>query len=110
MTDFDKLALEPVIRILGKPAAYTPPGAAAPLDLPDLKAAFNAAHEFVDLSGEVPISTTKPAALVRLADFPAENQPTREGVLTIRGKAYKIIDLQPDGEGGMLLPLHEMLT
>ena len=79
MINFDKLALTPVIRVLGKPAAYTPPGESGPLDLPDLKAAFDEAHEFVELGVEVPVSTTKPAALVRLADFPAENQPARDG-------------------------------
>lgn len=110
MIDFDNLALTPVIRTFGKPATYTPPGASGPLDLPDLKAVFEAAHEFVELSGEVPVSATQPAALVRLSDFPAEHQPERDGVLTVGGKGYTIVDIQPDGEGGALLPLHEVIT
>ena len=109
MIDFDKLALTPVIRVLGKPAAYTPPEASGPLDLPDLKAVFEAAHQFVDLGGDVPVSATAPAALVRLADFPAEHQPERDGVLSVGGKDYTIVDIQPDGEGGALLPLHGVI-
>ena len=50
MTDFENLALEPLIRILGKPATYTTPGASGALDLPALKAVFEEAHEFVELS------------------------------------------------------------
>ena len=110
MIDFDKLALTPVIRVFGKPATYTPPDATEPLDLPDLKAVFEEAHEFVELGSGEPVSTTKPAALVRLADFPADNQPERDGVLTVAGNDYTIIDIQPDGEGGALLPLHEVIT
>ena len=109
MIDFDKLTLTPIIRIFGKPAAYTPPEASEPLDLPALKAVFEAAHQFVDLSSEMPVSTTAPGALVRLADFPAEQQPERDGVLTVEGKDYTIVDIQPDGEGGALLPLHEVI-
>lgn len=100
--DFDRLLISPLVAHLGQAARYQPPGEA---DWHDTRAVFDEAHEFVELQGEVPISTTSPAAFVRLADLPA-GAPEQGGLLEVAGRAWRITDVQPDGAGGALLPLH----
>ena len=106
------LALASVLDLWGKDAAYTPPDAEEPAAT--VTVVFDEAHEFVEAGGEVTFSTTAPAVLVALhgADvaaktFPEGLKPKKGGVFAINGTDYKVVDFQPDGQGGALCPLHE---
>ena len=81
MIDFKALVLRPVLDVFGGPAGYIPPGGgeAAPLE----KAVLDENHEFIE-QDDVEFSTTSPAALVDLADFPEGVSPKKKGRIQFR--------------------------
>lgn len=52
-------------------------------------------------------STTAPVLTVRLSDFPAP--PRQEDRIDIKGEAFLVYDIQPDGEGFADLVLRELV-
>jgi hypothetical protein len=72
------------------------PGETAPEPV-TLRAVFDEAHEQIDTSGGVPINTTNPICDVRRGDLPW--QPDQGDTLIVDGKAYTVVDVQPDGAG-----------
>jgi hypothetical protein len=102
--------LEPVdrvvMRVLGEKAedeviVYTPGvGVAVPVD-----GVFDAAYTRENV-GEAGASTAEPAVFLLLADLPS-NPRTDSPTLTIRGVAYSVREVEPDGDGGVRLFLQE---
>jgi hypothetical protein len=71
----------------------------------DLVGVFDAAYVLAEAGGRVGVTSSLPAVFVRLEDLPLnpdEDQPT----ITVAGVAYKIHEVQRDGQGGALLLLH----
>lgn len=95
-----------VMRTLGETAeeetvVYVPGvGDAVPVD-----GVFDAAYRRED-AGEAGVSTAEPALFARLADLPSDPR-TDAPTLTIRGVAYTVREVEPDGDGGIRLFLQE---
>ena len=68
-----------------------------------LTAVFDESHLLVTLENGIDVSTTGPAALVKLADLP--RAPRRGDHLDVAGKSFAVRDAQADGQGGSLLLL-----
>ena len=105
MIDFKALVLRPVLDVFGGPASYTPPGGgeAAPLE----KAVLDENHEFIE-QDDVEFSTTSPAALVDLADFPEGVSPKKKGIFSFGTRSFSVVAVLPDGQGGAVCQLHEV--
>jgi hypothetical protein len=66
---------------------------------------FTAAHEAVDVSAGVPVSSTQPVLEMREQDMP---EGIEEGdAVTVRGVSYVVADVRPDGYGVLKLLLHK---
>ncbi|WP_298034809.1 hypothetical protein [uncultured Desulfovibrio sp.] len=64
---------------------------------------FMAAHESVDVSTGTPVSTVQPVLEVKERDCP----DVEEGdAVNVRGVAYVVADVRPDGHGILKLFLH----
>lgn len=59
-------------------------------------------RESVVVEGEVPMASRVPVLRCRDADAPAKGQ-----AVTIRGTAYTIVEVSPDGYGETVLRLHK---
>lgn len=110
MIDFKALALIPLVKTLGEPFKYFAPGSdeVIPLENPGLK--FDEAYEAIQVGSDgTEISTTLPAALAILSDFPA-GHPCNGGILQRdkTGQRYEILGLESTGNGGAVLPLHKV--
>lgn len=68
---------------------------------------FDALYTRVD-AGEVGVSSAGPAVFVRLADLPTSPEVDLDAVVTVDGTSYSIREVQPDGQGGVVLLLHEV--
>ena len=65
---------------------------------------FDEAHKSVDVSSGVPVSTVHPQVEFREQLLPWE---VRQGdLLEINGVLYDAVDVQPDGYGHVVIPLH----
>lgn len=65
---------------------------------------FDEAHKTVDVSTGVPVSTVHPQVEFQSGKLP---WPVRQGdILEIRGARYEVMDVQPDGFGHVVVPLH----
>lgn len=67
---------------------------------------FEAAYRLVE-TAEAGVSSTSPAVFFKLADLPAnpeEDSPT----ITIGSSNYSIRECRKDGQGGVLILLHEV--
>jgi hypothetical protein len=65
---------------------------------------FMAAHESVDVSTGISVSTVQPMLEVRECDFP--NGVEKGDAVNVRCVAYVVADVQPDGHGVLKLFLH----
>jgi len=115
VVDFARTALRAALKAFGKDWDYYAPGQDEPAAT--ITGVFNQAHEVVELEGEVPVNTTAPSMLAALAGanvgpglkpFPAGLAPEKGGRFLVDGVLYSIVDRHPDGQGGMLLLLHEV--
>lgn len=85
-------------------AEYQPAGG-APFILPH-GVVFRAAHLEVDPETGAPVSSRQPHATARAAELPEDW--TKNDLLVVRGRLFRIRDIQPDGETGAKLVLHEV--
>jgi hypothetical protein len=97
--DLADLANVAVRDAFGEEVVYTPVGG-SPVAL---TAPFDAAHEVLEVGGEVPVSTVRPVLDVRLADLPAA--PQKKDEVRVRGVDYVVDIVQPGGHGTAKLVL-----
>lgn len=71
----------------------------------EVQAIFDRTHRHIDPDTGVTISTDDPRLAIRLADLPFE--PDLETRVTWGDQTYRVIDVQPDGQGMAVLRLHE---
>jgi hypothetical protein len=62
----------------------------------DVAAIFDMAHEMVDASGELPVSTTMPVVLGRDSDL---DMAVDGSIILARAIRFEVVDRQPDGTG-----------
>jgi hypothetical protein len=88
---------------LGSVASYTPEGGEAV----EVQGIFDAAYVLVDPGAGPGVSSCGPALFVRMADLPSdprEDEPSIE----VAGVQYRVKEVRPDGQGGVLLLLSEV--
>lgn len=68
---------------------------------------FDAAYVKVD-AGEVGVSSAGPAVFLRFADLSSDPEQDTAAVVAVGAQGYRIREVQPDGQGGVLLLLHEV--
>lgn len=88
--------------ILGRSVTYTP-AAGAPVTV---NGVFEAAYRKLEL-GQPGVSSTGPAVFLALSDLP--DVPTAAARVTVGGVVYEPWAVEPDGLGGVLLLLHEVV-
>lgn len=100
-----------VLAQTGKKWTYTP-AAGTPYDLDGIfdEAWSSITVQAIGRGGIAPVSTTKPAILIRLADCPPASAPLNtDGALknNVTAQTYSIADTQVDGMGCIRLILNE---
>ncbi len=93
------------VRTFGEPVTYRPAGE------PDhaMTGIFDEAHDMVaQMSDGAEESVIMPALSIRQADLPEGVEVEQGDRFVIRGRAYSVWDVQPQGEGWTLLPLKVM--
>ena len=86
---------------LGGAVRYTP-NAGAPVDV---EGVFDANYVRAD-AGQAGVVTSGPAVFLRLADLPSDPE-TDEPTITVGGTTYRVREPQKDGQGGVVLLLHQ---
>lgn len=87
---------------LGETVTYTPGvGAAVPV-----AGIYDEAYQRAD-AGESGVATSGPAVFLTLADLPSDPETDAAARVTIRGTVYAVAVPEKDGQGGVLLRLHE---
>lgn len=105
-SDLAEAALRIVLDTFGEPVLYHPRGDDGAARTPfALTGVFEAAHQLVDLGGETPLSSVHPTLSVALSDFPANDPPRPDDELAVADGAWRVFEVQPDGQGGALLIL-----
>lgn len=66
---------------------------------------FDASYVLVDV-GDPGVSSVTPAAFVRRSELPSDPEADEGATLTVEGKVYRIRELRPDSQGGVLLLLN----
>ncbi len=100
------LAQRATLRAFGESVSYTPIGG----ELVSLVGIFSERYVDVDLNavsgniGNVSVASVGPAIDFKLADLPG-GVAERGATLVIRGKAYTVANVEPDGHGAALLRL-----
>ena len=94
----------PVRERLGGDVIYTP----AVGDPVTVSGIFDAAYVRVDL-GEPGVSSSGPAVFLTLDDLPSDPKADTAATVTVGGVAYLPHTVEPDGIGGVLLHLHEVV-
>lgn len=67
---------------------------------------FDATYQHVD-AGQVGASGSGPAVFLRLSDLPSDPCDDLAATVTIAGTGYTIFEAKPDGQGAVLIRLHE---
>lgn len=88
---------------LAQEVTYTPGAGAAVV----VRGIFDALFTRVD-AGEVGVSSAGPAVFVRTTDLPSDPRVDLSARVTADGRQYTIREVQPDGQGGVVLLLHEV--
>jgi hypothetical protein len=68
---------------------------------------FDQAYVKSDL-GQVGVSSSGPAVFLTLADLPSDPMTDAAATVVVRGKTFTAYEVQPDGQGAVLLLLHEV--
>ena len=66
---------------------------------------FDENYQEISGRGDSRMQSTKPQVGVRLCEF--ESTPKEGDTLTIRSIVYRVLEYQPDGQGGAVLILNE---
>jgi len=82
-------------------AVYTPYGEAA---IPDLKVHFRREYDEAPL-GEAHIAASRPSVHMNVEDL-GGHTPDEGDAIVIRGITYAVVNVQPDGQGWVVLFLH----
>lgn len=98
------MAFADTVESLLHPAVFDTFGEPASVNDTVLTGIFTAAHEGVDVSTGVPVSTVQPVLEVRKQDL--ANGVEQGDPVTVRGLGYVVVDVRPDGHGTMKLFLH----
>lgn len=91
-----------LVEHFGDPTIYTSSSGQAAQP----KGIFDDAFVHVD-AGEAGVTSTGPAVFYRLVDLPTDPE-NDEPELVIAGVTYRVIDVQKDGQGGVMLRLHRV--
>lgn len=100
MAPLAELAQRAALAAFGEPAQLTIDGRAVAV-----VGIFHAAHEAVELVQDAPVSSVRPVLAVRAADLP--ESPVEGDRVEVAGRAFRIVDAQPDGLGMTKLVLQE---
>lgn len=101
LDECDQLDCE-VRDVFGESITYQPQvGAPSPI-----VAVFDVAGAVVDLQAGVPVQSTAPTLLVRLADLPARPR-AGDHFTRANGQAYEVTSVTPDGPGAVKLVAFE---
>ncbi len=100
--DLTKAMSAIVLTTFGEPVVFHLEGQSASLAS---RGVFTAAHQEVDASTGVAVSSVQPVLEVRQADLPAT--PTEGDAVTVQGVLYLIVEVRPDGHGFLKLMLHK---
>ncbi len=92
---------------LGGTVRYVPSIGAAPGTGVNVPGVFSAAYVRAD-AGTPGISTSGPAAFLRLSDLPSDPAEDEGAEVIVNGTTYTIHEQQKDGLGGVLLHLREL--
>lgn len=87
---------------LGGLVTYTP-GAGAAVQVQGI---FDALYQRVD-AGQPGVSSSGPAVFLTLADLPSNPVTDTAATVTVDGTTYTQAEAMPDGQGGVLIRLHE---
>lgn len=98
--DIAQRAVRDAVTAFGEGVTYTSASGEAVTIIGD----FQAQHQAVDPNTGVPFYSTEPVMTVVLADLPA-GCPDMGDTVMRKGKTYRVIGDQPDGDGGTLLEL-----
>ena len=90
-----------VLGVLGGPVLYGPGVGEAV----EVRGIFDASYVKVD-AGTAGGSSVGPAVVLRLADLPSDPEDD-DPTITAAGTAYRVREVQRDGQGGVLLLLHQ---
>lgn len=88
---------------LGEEVEYTPQSG----DPLTIKGVFSEVFTQIDPASGVPVQTTLPNILIRIADLEGAS-PAKDDTISIGGTVYRVREVQPDGGGGALLLLHKV--
>jgi hypothetical protein len=91
-----------LVDTLGEPTTYAP-ASGGPVTA---KGIVDMAYVRVDV-GTAGASSSAPAVFYRLADLPIDPDDDNPEI-TINGRSYEVIEVQKDGQGGVLLLLHRL--
>lgn len=100
--DWDMLVLKPAEAIFGASVSYQRPGEPS-FSLAD--AVFDRHHELITFGDGAPVSTRVPMLSIRASAFPSGFTPAQGDTVSAEGGLYVVTDVQPDGKGGIKLPL-----
>lgn len=88
---------------LGESVTYAP-GAGSPVTVNGI---FDALYCKLDLGG-AGVSSSGPAVFLTLSDLPTNPGIDTGARVTIRGVTYKPHEVEPDGQGAVMLLLHKV--
>jgi hypothetical protein len=92
-----------VARELGETVTYAPGVGEAV----EVEGVFDSLFELVPL-GEPGVASNGPAVFLLIADLPSSPLADKAARVTIRGVTYRPHTPRPDGQGGVVLELHEV--
>ncbi len=85
----------------GEEVVYTPSGGAAVT----IYAHFDQAYEAVDSGSQAVVMSTQPKLTVPTSWLP--DAADQDDLVRVRGRNYRVVELQPDGAGLVDVLLHE---
>lgn len=88
---------------LGGAVTYTP-GVGDPAAV---RGIFDATFVLVDTNSNAGVASEGPAVFLVLADLPSDPETDEDARVTVAGTTYRAHTVKKDGQGGVLLLLHE---
>lgn len=92
--DIADRAIKATRDVFGLAVTYTPTSTGVGVSI---VAPFDEAAQVVEMSGDIPVSATRPMLGVRLADLAL--MPVRGDRFTVDGTSYEVTDVRRDGQG-----------